>query len=197
MSCLRGRETGTGSVRPSVAAFLFLVATPTFAADEIPAPIAERFAGDQDFDWSGFRLGVQGGYAWGPGVVAGEGAIGGLHAGYDWTLGDAVAGVEGSLSAADIEIGPNNRLTSVIDLRARIGYSFDRVLVYGTAGGAYGSTSAGFDGRGSAVGAGLDFATLENAIFGVKYLKYKFENMNNTGNSLEIDLIEGTLTYKF
>ena len=31
----------------------------------------------------------------------------------------------------------------------------------------------------------------------MKYLKYKFENMNNTGNSLEIDLIEGTLTYKF
>jgi outer membrane immunogenic protein len=173
-------------VKPSVAALLLFVATPTFAADDIPAPIAERFAGDQDFDWSGFRLGVQGGYAWGPGVVAGEGAIGGVHAGYDWTLGDAVAGVESSLSAADIEIGPNNRLTSVIDLR-----------VYGTAGGAYGSTSAGFDGRGSAVGAGLDFATLENAIFGVKYLKYKFENMNNTGNSLEIDLIEGTLTYKF
>lgn len=171
---------------------------PAFAADEIPAPIADRFAGDQDFDWSGFKLGVQGGYAWGsPGVVAGEGAIGGLHAGYDWTLGDAVAGVEGSLSAADIEIGPNNRLTSVIDLRARLGYSFDRVLVYGTAGAAYGSTSAGFDGRGSAVGAGLDFATLQNAIFGLQYLKYKFENMNNTGNSLEIDLIEGKMTYKF
>ncbi|SMH33399.1 outer membrane immunogenic protein [Mesorhizobium australicum] len=181
-----------------VTAILLLAATPAVAADEIPAPIAERFAGDQNFDWSGFRLGVQGGYAWGsPGVVAGDGAIGGIHGGYDWTLGDAVAGVEGSVSAADIEIGPDNRLTSVIDLRARLGYSFDRVLVYGTAGGAYGSTSAGVDGRGLAVGAGLDFATLQNAIFGLQYLKYKFEDLNNTGNSLEIDLIEGKLTYKF
>lgn len=185
-------------MKAAVAALVLCLVLPARAADESPAPVAERFANAQDFDWSGFKLGLQGGYAWGsPGVVAGEGAIGGLHAGYDWTIGDTVAGVEGSLSAADIEIGPDNRLTSVIDLRARLGYSFDRVLVYGTAGGAYGTTSAGFDGKGSAVGAGLDFATLENAIFGVQYLKYTFENMNNTGNSLEIDLIEGKLTYKF
>ena len=179
-----------------VAALLLLTATPAVAADEIPEPVAERFADAQDFDWSGFKLGLQAGYGWAD-VVAGEGGIGGVHAGYDWTLGDAVAGVEGSASVADIEIGPNNRLTSVIDLRARLGYSFDRVLVYGTAGGAYGSTSNGNDGKGAAFGAGLDFGALENAIFGVQYLRYKFENLNNSGNSLEIDLIEGKLTYRF
>jgi hypothetical protein len=31
----------------------------------------------------------------------------------------------------------------------------------------------------------------------MQYLKYRFENLNNTNASLEIDLIEGKLTYKF
>ncbi len=185
-------------MRTRVAALFLFVVTPALAADEAIEPSAARFADAQSFDWSGLRLGIQGGYAWGsPGVIAGDGAIGGLHAGYDWSLGDAVAGVEGSASFADIEIGDDNRLTSVVDLRARLGYSFDRVLVYGTAGGALGSGTRGLEGRGSAIGAGLDFATLQNAIFGLQYLKYTFTDLNKTGNSLEIDLIQGKLTYKF
>jgi hypothetical protein len=184
-------------VKRFVAALMLLSAPPAIAADEIPAPIAERFAGDQNFDWSGVKAGLQVGYGWGsPGVVAGEGLIGGVHAGYDWSMGNAVAGVEASVSAADIEIGPNNRLNSVVDLKGRLGYSFDRVLVYGTAGAAWGNATSG-DGTGAAVGGGIDFGMLEDAIIGVKYLKYRFDNMNNSGNSLEIDLIEGKVTYRF
>lgn len=183
----------------AILAFLACIGVVRAADDtDLPAPSPERFAEASSFDWSGAKIGLHGGYAWGsPGVVASEGAFGGIHGGYDWSFGNTVAGVEGSASVADIEFDPGNRLETVIDLRARLGYSFDRVLVYGTAGGAYGSTSAGFDGRGVAAGAGVDFSAGENAIFGMQYLKYRFENLNNTDASLEIDLIEGKLTYKF
>jgi outer membrane immunogenic protein len=187
--------------RSSTAALVLLALTgAAMAADDVdlPAPSSERFAGADNFDWSGAKIGLHGGYAWGsPGVVAGDGMIGGVHGGYDWTFGNTLAGIEGSASVADIEIDPGNRLETVVDLRARLGYSFDRVLVYGTAGGAFGRTSAGFDGRALTAGAGVDFSAGENAIFGMQYLKYRFENLNNTNASLEIDLIEGKLTYKF
>lgn len=169
-----------------------------FAADQTPLPSPDRFADAPSFDWTGARIGIHGGYGWSNyGAVAGEGGFVGVSGGYDWQFGQGVVGLEGTASIADIEIAPGNRLDSVIDLRARLGMSFDRVLVYGTAGGVYGSTNTGLNDTGWLAGAGVDFAATKRTIAGMEYVRYRFDNFANTGASVDVDLIKGKLTYKF
>lgn len=168
------------------------------AADAIPAPNPERFANGATFDWSGARLGIHGGYGWSSyGASDGDGALGGAHAGYDYQFGRGVVGVETSVSAGDVEIAPGSSLETVVDVRARLGFAMDRVLVYGTAGGAYGSAEGGLDDTGWTAGAGLDFSATPNTIAGMEYVRYRFKNFANTGNTLDIDLVKGKITYKF
>jgi outer membrane immunogenic protein len=75
-----------------------------------PAPVAAPYS------WTGFNIGVQGGYGWGDendnlsatdfAVVAdhfnANGAIGGAHVGYDQQFGSLVLGVRGELDASDL-----------------------------------------------------------------------------------------------
>lgn len=133
----------------------------------------------QDNRWNGFYVGAQAGWVradadWTnvtcadvgcpvggsfsdlfPGVSfshAGEGAIGGAHAGYNWQSGRWVTGLEISYSAADAkgtsrsDWGPpfsgdddfySTRLQQMLMAGGRLGYTFDRWLVYGKAGLAY------------------------------------------------------------
>lgn len=121
--------------------------------------------------WSGFYAGAQVGYAWGsdqtridvpgfPFTFSGpdhdaSGAVGGVHAGYNYQTGLAVFGVEGDLEFAGIEGNtrlsgsgtfPGYRITSSLDLafqgsiRGRLGFAMlDRMMIYGTAGLAFAS----------------------------------------------------------
>ncbi|NWA05531.1 outer membrane protein [Pseudomonas gingeri] len=91
-----------------------------------------------------------------------NGFVGGAQLGYNYQFGQWVAGVETDLSYTDLNdsrnIGTrqlntgaalNNKFESKIKylgtLRGRFGYAFDRTLVYGTAGLAYGETSQSVD----------------------------------------------------
>lgn len=65
-----------------------------------------------------------------------SGALAGLHLGYNWQSGARVLGVEGDADWAD----NRDYLASV---RLRLGHAFDRVLIYGTAGVAFGRSSDG------------------------------------------------------
>ncbi len=127
-------------------------------------------------DWTGFYLGVHGGYGWGDTTFAGrpalnarpQGGLGGVQAGYDWQFGPVVAGVESDLSRADIRQSSvtSNVLTifqtgahlplareikfdDLATVRARLGYVvLPGVLAYATAGGAWGHSSGTFWGVG-------------------------------------------------
>jgi outer membrane immunogenic protein len=149
-------------------------------------------------DWSGFHAGLRAGYIYGSsGANSDGGAAGGVTLGYDWQFGDVVAGVTGGVTIADLEVSPQLKFDAIADVRGRFGYSFDKVLVFGTGGAALAS-GRGLSGEtGWTAGGGINFATSKNVIWGMQYLKYRFDNLNNTGSSLEIDLIEGELTYKF
>lgn len=119
--------------------------------------------------WTGFYLGIAGGYGWGStrhtneitGINSGvddglKGGIVGLTYGYNWQTGPFVLGLEGDISWADINdtFHDNNGsgfctigscMTKVHWLgtdRLRLGYAWDRFLVYGTAGVAYGAVEA-------------------------------------------------------
>jgi outer membrane immunogenic protein len=141
------------------------------------------------FSWSGVYLGGQVGYDWGttsftdlapfPGLSQ-SGVIGGVHIGYNYQVSQFVFGLEGDVNAAStrdsaFSAGLSYGLRENVDasIRGRIGYAFDRVLIYATGGGAYGSFHTSYndgvafdsfnDGRvGWTVGGGLEYAIDNN-----------------------------------
>ncbi len=119
--------------------------------------------------WAGFYLGVAGGYGWGTtghtnefdGSGSGtnnglKGGIFGVTSGYNWQWGPIVAGLESDFSWSGIKDTFSDNGTGfcpagipcVTNLkwlgtdRARLGYAWDRWLVYATGGLAYGRVEA-------------------------------------------------------
>jgi outer membrane immunogenic protein len=131
-----------------------------------PAPV---FAAVPVFTWTGFYVGVQGGYAWGnnnasisvPGLTASDdidfdGVVGGAHAGFNYQFGSIVAGIEGDIEATDIQAdvaGLGFAARSKIDfqgsIRGRVGVAFDRALIYGTGGLAFANFNTRYSGFGA------------------------------------------------
>jgi outer membrane immunogenic protein len=109
------------------------------------------------YNWGGFYVGVQGVYSYGDVdsayVIASSGSIrtkghgGGLHAGYNHQIANWVMGVEADIEASGADGSRTNIVAGRDTLemqwsgsaRARIGYAFDRTLIYSTAGVAVGS----------------------------------------------------------
>jgi outer membrane immunogenic protein len=126
------------------------------------------------FTWTGFYVGVNGGYDFQtgksrligtPGLVAsglvplgaqktlGDGFTAGATIGYNYQFGSYVAGLEADLNYLDV----GKRVTTIIapvttiqtqdsnylgTVRGRLGVTFDRFLIYGTAGLAIGEAKA-------------------------------------------------------
>ncbi len=115
------------------------------------------------FSWTGFYVGAQVGMAWqdnrdslyrndGLFYVATDsnpnGLFGGVHAGYNHQFGKIVLGVEADIEARDVDetfvIGAPfanttavARSTEAASVRGRLGYVFDRSMVYVTSGVAF------------------------------------------------------------
>ncbi len=168
------------------------------------------------YNWTGFYAGVQGGGVAGgdfrvrdatPGVVApisGEASVGGFvvggTVGYNWQWGSFVLGIEGDLAYSDF----GNRLsitapgfgTAFTEGKAegflgtatgRLGYAWDRLLVYAKGGYAYlgdavyrsGATgvptfSRSTDLDGWTVGGGLEYAVTNNVNAKIEYQYMQF-----------------------
>jgi outer membrane immunogenic protein len=156
------------------------------------------------------------------------GITGGGQIGADWQAGQFVFGVVADVQAADINDDFNQRRTvnkariqidaeSQVDwwgtVRGRLGWAFDRVLIYGTGGFAWGSVnydvftqnrdnkvnarlSDDFTGTGWTAGGGIDWAVSDNWTVGgeVLYVNLGEEkitgrtnNFNQTGEILRTD----------
>jgi outer membrane immunogenic protein len=124
------------------------------AADIYRAPDAVGGYKDAPYitmNWSGLYTGVNAGYGWNGnnGTLDPTGPLGGAQVGYNFQRGSFVFGAEADFQAA--RISDNNLVTkSEMDwfgtVRGRAGYAFDRTLVYGTGGFAFGdviNTTAG------------------------------------------------------
>src|SRR6185437_8537875 len=124
-----------------------------------------------------------------------DGPLGGVHAGYNWQWDHLVLGIEGDAEGADVSGNANivtgaptgrSHVNSTMDfdasVRGKLGWSFDRVLVYGTGGVAFGDVSTkyfGFTGAqfaktdgvriGWTAGAGLAYAITPNWELGAEY----------------------------
>ena len=130
-----------------------LALSPALAAD-IPrrtdaAPPAPAFSPAPIFSWTGFYVGLNGGYGFGGFKGGGDalfgkangGLVGGA-VGYNQQFGSVVLGLEGDWGWSGIKgernlPGPafaNAKLTNLATIRARAGYAIDKTLLYVTGG---------------------------------------------------------------
>lgn len=165
---------------------LAAMAVPSLAAD-LPRPAYKAPVYVAPFSWSGFYVGINGGYGWGTsnwtltgtGISTGNfdingGVVGGT-AGYNLQTGNWVWGIEGDIDYSTIKGtetticgagGCQTKNSWLATLRGRVGYAFDRWLPYVTGGGAFGDvkmTPAGGTSEtdtqaGWTVGAGVEWA---------------------------------------
>lgn len=162
-----------------------------------PAPVVTPAPVAQGSDWSGFYVGGQLGF--GNLTVDGlpaaledeyDGALYGVHAGYQRDFGRVVLGAEIDWDATDISVDPADDATaldvdSVARAKLRVGYDAGRVLPYATAGYARAmlsseddATDASLDDSydGYFLGIGADFAVTERFSMGAEVLRHTFED---------------------
>ena len=146
----------------------------------IAAPIAVPLA----YNWTGFYAGINGGGGWGtssmdPIDLKPQGGVFGGQAGYNWQSGQFVWGAETDIQWSGIEASGTCRggLSCEVKnewfgtVRGRLGYAgWDRWLVYGTGGFAYGDVTADVTnfrgvnntGTGWTAGGGIEYAIPSN-----------------------------------
>jgi len=205
-------------------------AAPALAADlpQAPAPAYEAVpAPQQTIDWSGIYLGGNLGWSFGnfdnqSGSTSlstnANGVSGGLYTGYNYQVTpNVVLGAEADFSLTDLEESRSNGGLNVksksdwnSNIRARIGYSFDRYLVYGAGGLALADLEVSGAGDsdsktalGWTVGAGGEAAITNNVSARLEYVYQDFGsqdfNLNGTGISSEFNnsQVRLGLGYKF
>lgn len=195
------------------AAFSLVIASSALAADfpagnyyTAPAPIASG--------WAGPYLGATAGYEWGTvdnNPTKPSGLAGGVEAGFNWQHGQFVYGAETdiNISGADDTFAPwqfSNPWFGTV--RARGGIAFSNVLIFGTAGLAYGdlrvensnltesNTSLGWVAGG---GVEVGFTPHWSAKAEWLYLDFADHNYSLTGanNGLAANLLRMGVNYHF
>ncbi len=134
----------------ALSAMLMLPAAQAFAADVVlsePAPVTAPE--HSVYTWSGPYAGGFVGYNFanldqsGGAKFDGEGAVGGVYAGYSLQNGNLVYGAEGDIGASDVSAGGFNVATGVPisadstafgSLRALVGVAWDPIMLFATGG---------------------------------------------------------------
>ena len=152
------------------------------------------------YNWTGLYLGLNAGYASaavsetpsdgsGSGRATVPSGIGGAQIGYNYQIGSVVLGFEadfdGAMATKSVTAGSASgtvQIPWIGTLRGRVGYAFDRLLVYATAGGgatqllsnvnvgAIGSASTSNTTGAWTVGGGVEAAITENLSARIEYL---------------------------
>jgi outer membrane immunogenic protein len=209
-----------------LAALMAGVASSAMAAD-LPtrkAPPAPQVYAPPVFSWTGFYVGVNGGWGGGTGGKDFGNVSGGLvggTVGYNYQISQFVIGVEGDWDWADLTkngtnntLGYKNKIDDLVTVRARAGYAFDRALLYITGGyagaddkislnipgGSYSST----DWRsGGVIGGGLEYAFTNNISAKAEYLYVPLGSQTFTDSTysaksdLNLSIVRAGLNYKF
>lgn len=165
----------------SVALAGLAFAAPVLAADmsyRAPQPYVQPVAAFTN--WNGFYIGANAGYGWGSSTYGSpSGFLGGIQAGYNFQFNNPfMVGIEADFDFSGIS-GGGFALDNFGTVRARAGFTFDRVLFFGTAGFAYGQGNFDVVGLSSSstqtgwtVGAGLEMALDRNWSGKFEYLYY-------------------------
>jgi outer membrane immunogenic protein len=213
---------------------LWLASSVAAAADLPPAAYVQPVS--QPYNWTGVYIGANAGFGFATasatatliGVTATSseelsGFVGGGQLGGNYQIGSVVLGLE-----ADFDYSGQSHKTTVGifsksdsipwigTLRGRIGYALDRVLIYGTAGGAEGKlsttlTAAGFGSisdsktRGAwTAGAGVEVGLTENLSARIEYLHVDTGNINlatigalTVSGRVQDNLVRAGLNWRF
>jgi outer membrane immunogenic protein len=219
------------------AALTAAMSTMALAAD-MPMKAAPTPAIAPAYDWTGFYLGIEGGGGRADtrhtnannGATSGEARInGGLFGatyGYNFQSGSWLLGFEGDISWSGIKdhftsstpfCAPG--LPCLTELRwlgtdrIRVGYVWDRLMLYGTAGVAYGSVAGtiefpGFNKESTTraafvYGAGREMAFAQNWSAKIEYLRINDFGDDITYSGVErvslkdVDIVRGGINYRF
>jgi len=205
-------------------AFAFVAAGQALAADLPPpmappprAPAVYMPAPVPFYNWGGIYFGLNAGYGFGtvsPNFAGAtnfntSGFLGGGTVGFNYQWAAIVAGLEGdwdynstnnTLPAAD---GSGSFKSNwLATARGRLGYAFDRILVYATGGAAFapasvpaGSTTM----TGWTAGGGVEFAVAPNWTVKAEYLYIDFMNPSISGFGFKDteNVIRGGVNFKF
>jgi outer membrane immunogenic protein len=224
-----------------VTAALLAAALGAQAADLPAAPqtgTVASAAGASLYDWTGFYVGAQVGYGWGqssgtqngggtffpvvPYSIDPAGGLAGGHVGLNYQIGTLVLGAEAELEVANLNGSTafpafnqtyffNAKADTLASIRGRLGWAYDRLMLYGTGGVAWGNvTTPPLDGlngwrAGWTAGAGAEYALPRNWSVKVEY-RYSdlgrassFDpNLNSTDdNKLNFHAIRLGASYRF
>jgi outer membrane immunogenic protein len=155
----------------------------------------------------------------------GDGFVGGAQVGYNYQIGTFVVGLEADLQWADlggssgtafvpagfpptfVPAGAAGGVDWFGTVRARLGFAFDRALVYGTGGFAYGGADTDDDfglvnsdddvRTGWALGGGVEYAFTNNLTVGLEGLWVNLDGDNNNGTFIGTEQIGGVTTPVF
>jgi outer membrane immunogenic protein len=193
--------------RTLTAAAVVLAISGQARAADLPQPGAPIPSLPTVYNWNGIYVGVNAGFGtgnsnWSDGPVGTTGSfpisgylVGGT-VGVNYQIGQYVFGIEGDGDWTNLHGGSGSTCGATSDLvppptgcqtqsewlatvRSRVGYAFDRILIYGTGGAAFGNIQTGlippstFDSSteaGWTVGAGLEVAFAQNWTAKVEYL---------------------------
>lgn len=166
--------------------------------------------------WSGLYVGAHAGYGEAvdePDPFDVGGGLIGMHAGYNYQMGQVVLGIEGDYTGTDFDdtaTVPGARVTLEVDdiasIRARLGYAWGQALLYGTVGYAWGeagtsgqvagikfSRSTDFDGL--VAGGGLEYKFAPDWSARVEGLGYWLEPDGADRDDLDVTVIRAGVTW--
>ncbi|MBB4955125.1 outer membrane immunogenic protein [Agrobacterium vitis] len=173
----------------ALAALAISSTTPVIAADMVyEQPSPPSVPQISAYDWSGFYLGAQGGYnrnqtkGFGSNLDVNSGTAGG-HAGYNFQHGNIVFGIENDFNY-NFEKKSDAKIEWDASGRGRIGYAWDRTLIFTTAGIAAAGTKIdvpGVDKKdkiliGWTAGGGIEHAFTDNILVRGEYRYSDFGN---------------------
>ena len=217
-SLLASVSLGALAIASGAQAADMAAARPVYTKAPVAAPV---------WNWTGFYVGANVGYANERTSISNPGAnyffpvgssfdsnqggiIGGLEAGYNWQFSNVVLGVEGDISGASLgrttlsaPLGLlagdaySGNVTALGTVRGRLGFAFDRVLVYGTGGVAFAdlkdqyvsasfpfTAAASSSATGWTAGGGVEYAFSGNWSAKVEYLHVGFSSRPATLNPI-------------
>jgi opacity protein-like surface antigen len=171
-----------------------------------PAPVAVAPAPVMmGNDWTGFYVGGQLGYGQlDPSVPTTpsepDGALYGVHAGYNYDFGSIVLGGEVDYDLTDISLDtPNSDVDGVLRAKAKLGYDAGAFMPYITAGYAQAQISGDIldgDTDGAFAGLGLSYMMSDSIILGGEVLQHQFEDVSDTP-TVDVDATTLTLRASF
>ncbi len=155
------------------------------------------FSQSWDGPYGGLQLGYISSETSGASALDGDGALGGVHVGYDVDLGTYVVGGEVDYDTADLELGGGAAtIDSLTRVKVRAGSDIGDALVYGTVGLAMAETSLGDD-NGYILGAGVSQQFTNGWRVGGEVLYHEFEDIDGSGVDAEATTFSLRASFSF